>query len=231
MIVFELLRKVNRQVKQYKKNKAGRYLSPVRRIEQVHPLSNDRWCAMTFDDGPSMMPPNPYPSAQELRRIGLDPSIQNYGLSEVILTTLDAFGYKGTFDVIGTTAQNYPDERGKLHTAKWGGQSHDHYPDLGKDHLGGLINHPEIGVRMVGEGHEIANHGGRHILFGPIGVIYRSRSSLKDMDAVVDDLTMLHNHIFETTAHVAKLSRPPHYIDKVAGGFSAYDAYAEMGYQ
>lgn len=231
MIVFELLRKVNRHVKQYKSNQAGKYLSPVRRIEHVYPLSNERWCAMTFDDGPSLVPPNPYLKPAELSRIGLDASDLNYGLTEVLIATLNAFGSKGTFDVIGTTGQNYPDQRGKLHTAKWGGQSHDHYPDMGKDHLGGLINHPEVGERLVSEGHEIANHGGRHILFGPIRMIYNSRSSLNGMNDVIDDLTLLHNHVYESTAHVTKLSRPPHYIDKISGGFSAYDAYAEMGYQ
>lgn len=231
MILFELMRKVNRRVKQHKMNQAGKYLSPVRRIERVYPLSNERWCAMTFDDGPSFLPPVPYPSAEELTRIGLDKSRADYGLSEIILATLNTFESKGTFDSIGSTAQNYPDQRGKRHTAKWGGQNHDHYPDMGKDHLGGLFEHPEFGKRLINEGHEIANHGGSHVLFGPIRVIYNSRSSLENMEGVLEDLTMLHNHVFETTDHITKLSRPPHYIDRINGGYSAYDAYAEMGYQ
>lgn len=231
MILFELLRKVNRQIKQYKYNQAGKYLSPVRRIERVYPLSNAKWCAMTFDDGPSFEPPNPYPSPDELARIGLDKSKKDYGLSEILLATLNTFECRGTFDSIGTTAKNYPDTRGKLHTAKWGGQRHDHYPDMDKDHLGGLINHPAFGKRIIDEGHEIANHGGHHVLFGPIRLVYNSRASLQSLDEVIDDLTMLHNHIYESTNHITKLSRPPHYIDRINGGQSAYDAYAHMGYQ
>lgn len=231
MILFEMLRKVNRRVKQYKMNQAGKFLSPVRRIERVYPLSNERWCAMTFDDGPSFLPPNPNLSAEELSRIGLDKTKSDYGLSEILLATLNKYESKGTFDSIGSTASNYPDQRGKLHTAKWGGQSHDHYPDMGKDQMGGLFNHPDFGKRLINEGHEIANHGGRHVLFGPIRLIYNSRSSLDNMEAVLDDLTMLHNHVCETTAHTVRLSRPPHYIDRINGGYSAYDAYAEMGYQ
>lgn len=231
MILFELLRKVNRQVKQYKYNQAGKYLSPVRRIERVYPLSNAKWCAMTFDDGPSFEPPNPYPSPESLARIGLDRSKGDYGLSEVLIATLNTFESKGTFDSIGTTALNYPDERGKLHTAKWGGQRHDHYPDMGKDQLGGLINNPEFGKRIINEGHEIANHGGHHVLFGPIRLVYNSRASLQSLDEVIDDLTMLHNHVYESTSHITKMSRPPHYIDRINGGYNAYDAYAYMGYQ
>ena len=129
MIVFELLRKVNRHVKDYKKRNAGKYLAPVRRIERVYPLNNSKWCAMTFDDGPSSVPPNPYLSEADLKRIGLDPKNTSAGLSEVIKATLNTFDGKGTFDSIGTTEENYPDERRKINPAKWGGQIHDHYTD------------------------------------------------------------------------------------------------------
>lgn len=231
MIVFELLRKVNRHVKDYKKRNAGKYLAPVRRIERVYPLNNSKWCAMTFDDGPSSVPPNPYLSEADLKRIGLDPKNTSAGLSEVIKATLNTFDGKGTFDSIGTTEENYPDERGKINTAKWGGKRHDHYPDLGKDAFGGLFNHPNFSKDLVNEGHAIANHGGRHVLFGPIRMIYDTRSTLSDLDAVLEDLTLLHNHVYDTLNYSIAYSRPPHYIDKINGGYSAYDAYAIMGYQ
>ena len=231
MIVFEILRKVNRHVKSYRKRNAGKYLSPVRRFERVYPLNNAKWCAMTFDDGPSSLPPNPYLSEQELKRIGLDPKNTSYGLSEVIKATLNTFDGKGTFDSIGTTEANYPDERGKIHTAKWGGKKHDHYPDMGKDAFGGLFNHPNFSRDLVNEGHAISNHGGRHVLFGPIRMIYDSRSTLNDMDAVLEDLCLLHNHVYDTLNYSVEFARPPHYIDKINGGYSAYDAYSIMGYQ
>ncbi len=230
MILFEILRKINRHIKQYHKRKAGTYLSSVRRIERVYPLSQERVCAMTFDDGPSALAPNPLRSQMGVSK-NIDHLEDELGLTAVLINTLDKYGAVGTFDCVGGTQDNYPDKRGNINTAKWGGTAHDHYPDFDKDHLAGIINQPELGKLILDKGHNMANHGGRHVIFGPMKLIYDSRASLASLDAVLEDLTLFHNFAYEKYQHSPKLSRPPHYIDKIKGGLSAYEAYAMMGYQ
>ncbi|GAU78039.1 polysaccharide deacetylase family protein [Fusibacter sp. 3D3] len=227
MILFEILRKINRFIKQHNKRKAGIYLSPVRRIEQVYPLLDERVCAMTFDDGPSALPPNPVPQLDSEDEIVK----RAYGLTEVLMNTLERYGAVGTFDCVGGTQENYPDQRGKLHTAKWGGTAHDHYPDFEKDPFAGILNQPELGERILKRGHEMANHGGRHVIFGPMRLIYDSRVSLSSLERVLEDLTLFHNFAYKNYKHTPTLSRPPHYIDRIKGRLNAYDVYAMMGYQ
>ena len=81
-------------------------LSPVRRLERV--ATDERIVAMTFDDGPCRLPANP-------DRFGGKP------LTLVLMETLEKYGAKGTFDVIGDTSGNYPDKAGKEGSATWGG--------------------------------------------------------------------------------------------------------------
>jgi len=219
MFLFEMGRKVNRYLKQRKQIEAGRWLHPVRRIERTAPLSTGRVVAMTFDDGPSAAPPNPPVAARD------------GGLTSVLLDILKHYDARGTFDVIGTTEDNYPDQAGKLGTAAWGGIRFDHYPDFGKDTLAGVVNQVELARRMVQEGHELANHGYAHILFGPMRFIYGRRDYFKNLDEVLADLTRLHKLVQEELGCNIKLSRPPHYIDGIIGGFTSYDAYRHMGYQ
>ena len=71
------------------------YLSPVRRIEQV--ALGERVCAMTFDDGPCRLPANP-------DGFGGKP------LTLVMAETLEKYGAAGSFDVVGDTSGNYPDQ-------------------------------------------------------------------------------------------------------------------------
>jgi peptidoglycan/xylan/chitin deacetylase (PgdA/CDA1 family) len=218
MIGYDSLRKLNRRFKQAKKERAGKFLSPVRRIERVYPPTSKRICAMTFDDGPSALPPSP------------DVQSCGKGLTETLNDTLRAYGASGTFDVIGTTAGNYPDQRGKLHSASWGGRKHDHYPDFEKDALAGAANQPSL-VKMLAEsGHQLANHGYRHVLFGRNRLIYGQRETFKNLIEVVDDLTLLEDAVAEITGSGMRFARPPHYIDKIKDGYDAYDAYAIMGY-
>lgn len=221
MFLFEMGRKVNRRLKQRKQVEAGRWLHPVRRIERTAPLSTGRYVAMTFDDGPNALPANP-PA-----RCGT----QKEGLSSLLMDILKKYNARGTFDVIGTTAHNYPDKTGKPESASWGGIRYDHYPDYGKDEYGGVANQLELAHRMIAEGHELANHGYAHIIFGPIRFIYGRREHFKSLDQVLGDLTKLHELVQYELGYNMKLSRPPHYIDKIPGGYSSYDAYRHMGYQ
>jgi peptidoglycan/xylan/chitin deacetylase (PgdA/CDA1 family) len=192
------------------------YLSPVRRMEQV--ALEERVCAMTFDDGPCRLPANP-------DHFGGKP------LTLVLAETLEQYGARGSFDVVGDTSANYPDQAGQHGSATWGGIAYDHYPDFEKDGDGGALHCPELIDRLLQGGHEITNHTYSHILFGKKNLVYNKRHTLTGLDPVVEDLDRLHQLLKTEHGYEMKLSRPPHYVDSIAGGFSSYDAYAKLGYQ
>ena len=193
-----------------------RYVSYTRRIERVK--TDKKICAMTFDDGPMDVPASP-------DRFG------GRSMTDVLLDTLAKYDAKGTFDVIGCTAENYPDEAGKLGSAEWGGIKYDHYPDINQDERGGALNSDRLIRRMLDEGHEITNHGYRHIIFGKKPFVYGKRAFLGSLDAAVEDLRKLDGLMKERYGYDIKLSRPPHYVDKIGDGFTSYDVYDRMGYQ
>ena len=192
------------------------YLSPVRRIERV--ALDRRVCAMTFDDGPCRLPADP-------DEFGGKP------LTLVLAETLEKYGAAGTFDVVGDTSGNYPDQAGKEGSASWGGVAYDHYPDFGKDSDGGVLHCPELVDRLLQGGHELSSHTYSHVLFGKKNLVYGKRHTLSGLKPVVEDLEKLHTLVRERHGYEIRLSRPPHYVDGIAGGFTSYDAYAKLGYQ
>lgn len=192
------------------------YLSPVRRIEQV--AIQERVCAMTFDDGPCRLPPRPDKTG-------------GHPLTLVLADILERYGAKGTFDVVGDTSGNYPDTPGKEGSASWGGVRYDHYPDYGQDNQGGAANCPDIIKRLLDGGHEISSHTYAHVLFGFKPLVYGQRRYLTGLQPVIDDLEKLHRLFQEQWGYTIRLGRPPHYVDRIRGGFSSYDAYALLGYQ
>ena len=192
------------------------YLSPVRRIERV--ATRERIYAMTFDDGPCRLPANP-------------DRFRGKALTLVLAETLERYGAKGTFDVVGDTSANYPDKAGKHGSASWGGVAYDHYPDFGKDDQGGVVHCPDLIARLLAGGHEITSHTYSHVLFGWKPLVYGRRRYLSGLDPVVEDLKKLHQAMEEGWGYPVRLSRPPHYVDGIRGGFTSYDAYALMGYQ
>ena len=105
------------------------HVSYTRRIERIK--TGKRILAMTFDDGPMDMP-----CAPDL--------FEGRSLTDVILDTLEEFGAKGTFDVIGDTSDNYPDEAGTVGSAAWGGIRYDHYPDIHCDDKGGAVHNDRL---------------------------------------------------------------------------------------
>ena len=192
------------------------YVGYTRRIERVK--TGERICAMTFDDGPMGLPASP-------------DRFEGKTLTDVLLDTLAQYGAKGSFDVIGDTSENYPDEAGKLGSAAWGGVKFDHYPDIHCDDKGGAVHNDRLIRRMLDEGHQITNHGYRHIIFGKKPFVYGAREYLPGFDAAVADLTRLDTLMRERYGYTLTLARPPHYVDKMAGGFTSYDVYERMGYQ
>ena len=192
------------------------YLSPVRRIERV--ATEERVCAMTFDDGPCRLPPNPDRS-------------RGKPLTLVLAETLERYGARGTFDVVGDTSANYPDKPGKHGSASWGGVRYDHYPDFGKDADGGVVHCPELTARLLEGGHELTSHTYSHVLFGWKPLVYGQRKYLSGLEPVVEDLKRLHAYVEDTWHYTMRFGRPPHYVDAIQGGFTSYDAYALLGYQ
>ncbi len=190
-------------------------VSYTRRIERIK--TDKRICAMTFDDGPMNMPASP-------DRAG------GRAMTDLILDALSKYNAHATFDIVGSTEHNYPDKAGKLGTASWGGVKFDHYPDINADMYGGAIHAHHIVKRMLDEGHELANHGYRHIIFGKKPFVYGAREHFKGIDEVCEDLLKLHDYIKNNFDYEIKLSRPPHYVDKIDGGFTSYDAYSLISY-
>lgn len=192
------------------------YVGYTRRIERVQ--TTRRICAMTFDDGPMGLPASP-------------DRFDGRTLTDVLLDTLAQYGARGSFDVIGDTSANYPDEAGKLGSAAWGGVRFDHYPDIHCDEQGGAEHNDRLIRRMLAEGHQITNHGYRHIIFGKKPFVYGAREYLPGFDAAVEDLSRLHTLMQTRYGYTMTLARPPHYVDKMTGGFTSYDVYDHMGYQ
>lgn len=203
--IIKLAKVVKKKAKAFAPQKKP-YVSYSRRIECVK--TNKRICAMTFDDGPT----------------------KSDNLTSNILDILSEFGAKGTFDIIGTTENNYPDTQGVIGTPTWSGNKYDHYPNFGSDILAGAVNCNELLKRIIAEGHEITNHTFSHVLFGKKNVIYSKRNTLKNYDEVYKDVKKLHDILCDRYGYEMKFSRPPHYVDSIKGGFSSYDVYSEIGY-
>lgn len=191
-------------------------ISYTRRIESVK--TKERVCALTFDDGPMDLPCCP-------------DEFQGESLTAVLLDTLADFEAKGTFVVIGDTSENYPDVRGNTGSFSWGGISFDHYPQFSLDTKGGAKNCAGLISRMVAEGHQIVNHGYRHILFGKKKYIYNKRKFLGELTEVNADLQRLHTLLEERNGYSMTMGRPPHYADRINDFFTSFDAFDLMGYQ
>ena len=191
-------------------------LGYARRIQRVS--TPKRMVAMTFDDGPMALPPSP-------------DQFQGQALTDVILDILAAHNAKGTFDVIGDTSENYPDKAGALGSPAWGGVRFDHYPDINEDRHGGAKNNDRLIRRILEEGHQITNHGYRHIIFGKKPFVYGKRVYLGSFDKAVADLERLHRLMEERYGYQLGMARPAHYVDGIGGGFTSYDVCERLGYQ
>ncbi len=198
--------KMAKKLKNTLKKRSPAYMSYCRKIDRI--MTNEKVCAMTFDDGPT----------------------RSMDLTKTLVKTLNAFNAKGTFDIIGTTKNNYPDKIGKISTPSWGGISYDHYPKFNDDKNAGAVNCPELIEFILNSGHEITNHTYSHILFGKKNIIYSSRKTFNSYDEVYNDVNKLHNHIKDKYNIEMKFSRPPHYVDNIKGGLSSYDVYSSLGY-
>jgi peptidoglycan/xylan/chitin deacetylase (PgdA/CDA1 family) len=190
----------------------GRWLHRVRRVDRVAPVEGRRLVAITFDDGPTALAHRGRP------------------VTETILRILERFGARATFNVIGTTGGNYPDEPGRPGTPLWNGRRFDHYPAFGLDRQAGAVNQPGLVRRILDAGHELGNHSYGHVAFGREWVVYRTRRFLPDARAALDDCRRLHDWVEAEFGYAMRLARPPHYVDRTADGRSAFDVYEALGY-
>lgn len=190
-------------------------VSYIRRYERIK--TDKRICAMTFDDGPMNLPAAP-------------DGFGGKAMTEVLLDACLKYGAHVTFDIIGDTSENYPDKAGSAGSPSWGGVKFDHYPDINRDNCGGAVHAPFLIQRMLNEGHELSNHGYRHIIFGKKPFVYGAREHFNTIDEVTEDLAKLHSYIKDNFGYEMTLSRPPHYVDKIGRGLTSYDAYALMNY-
>lgn len=191
-------------------------LSYTRRIERI--CTQKRLAAMTFDDGPMDLPASP-------------DKFGGKALTDVLLDTLEEYGAKGTFDVVGDTSENYPDQAGALGSAAWGGIQYDHYPDIHQDSHGGVVHNDRLVQRILTGGHQITNHGYRHIIFGKKPFVYGKRKFLGSFDLAAQDLSRLHDLMRDRYGYELKFTRPAHYVDPIGDGFTAYDVCDRMNYQ
>ena len=181
-----------------------------RRITCVD-TGGERIAAMTYDDGPC----------------GLVCS-DGRTLTDFICDTLAEFGFTATFNIIGTTAENYPDSLGK--GFEWSGKRYDHYPRFGEDNLGGAVNNTETIKRLLNGDNELANHGYRHIISGKMGYPYHNRFYFKTADEVIADYRRLHNFIYKNFGYKMTGARPPHYVDNLPSGADIFDIYSQLNY-
>ena len=116
-------------------------------------------------------------------------------------------------------------------SAAWGGVKYDHYPDIHQDDKGGAEHNDRLIHRILAEGHQITNHGYRHIIFGKKPFVYGARVYLGSLDKAVEDLQKLDKLMWDRYGYQITLHRPPHYVDKMQDGFTSYDVCDKMGYQ
>ena len=216
MDFYGILRKQYAGLKSMYRKRTTPPLSKVRRITRVFPPKDTRLVAMTFDDGPTSAPANPF---------------SNLGITRLILDAMAEYKALGTFNIIGSTEENYPDKEGKPGSFKWGGIKYDHYPRFGQDSKAGAANQSQLLEELIRQGHEVSNHGYRHVAFGAERLVYNSRAHFPDRKQALDDARRLHSLLQDEFRYTMTLARPPHYIDKTPDGFDAYDMYEELGYQ
>lgn len=186
------------------------YVCWCRRINRVK--TTQRLCAMTFDDGPTKV-------------------ANGAPLTSKLIDVLEKYGAHGTFDIIGTTKNNYPDTEGEIGTPAWSGVSYDHYPSFKKDDDAGALACPELVERILAGKHEITNHTWSHILFGKKSIIYSKRHHLSSFEKASEDVKKLHDFMQDQYGYTISMSRPPHYVDRITKNLTSYDLYAYLGYQ
>ena len=141
-----------------------RMLAPSRRIAKAAPIKGRRVCALVFDESPCAAD----------------------GVTEAILAALCTASAKATFAVYGSTAENYPDRRGKAGREAWRGVHYAHLPDFESDAEGGAEAQPALLRAIAADGHEVAVSGYRYL--SASSALFSRRKTFPDAIALADDL-------------------------------------------
>ena len=213
---YTLLRGANNRINRIRRAQDGMIITPSRRIERVAPMG-ERIVAMTFEDGPMKLPCEPDIAGER-------------GLTEFLLSELADFGARGSFNIIGSTEANYPDEPGAPGSQYVFGKRYDHYAAFGLDDMSGAKACPELMRQIAREGHDLINHTYRHIMYGKSRAVYGSRVTMSGLGDAVADLKQLHDLVYKLTRHEMRFASPPHYVDNMPDGHTAFDAFEDMGY-
>ncbi|MDR3209815.1 MAG: polysaccharide deacetylase family protein, partial [Oscillospiraceae bacterium] len=131
--------------------------TPSRVIRRVA-APRERTVALTFDDGPTKL------------RAGASSGLGDglgEPLTELILDLLREFGARATFNIFGSTAENYPDTSGAPDTAYAFGKKYEHLAAVGLDDMAGLEACADTVRRLAREGHEPGNRTYRRLPFSP----------------------------------------------------------------
>ncbi|MBR5520089.1 MAG: polysaccharide deacetylase family protein [Clostridia bacterium] len=181
-----------------------RMLAPARRISKVAPIPAHRACALVFDESPCA--------------VG--------GVTEAILQALRAANAHATFAVYGSTAENYPDRRGKAEREAWRGVRYAHLPDFEADEKGGALAHPELLRAMVEDGNEVAVAGYRFL--SATKTLFSRRKVFADAVQAADDLKRI-LALTEAAGIVVDSYLPPFDAVLLADNRSLYDVCNALG--
>lgn len=188
------------QAAEKRRDRTPVWISPVRRVDRV--AARERICAMTFSGGPWPLPARP-------------DRFRGKPLTLVLAETLERYGAKGTFCVVGDVPVGLTDrEAGARRMVPTG-----------------VKNCPELTRRLLAGGHELASHGYSHLSFGGVPRPLGGEKSLAGVEQVTADLKQLHAAVEKNWDYAMRLARPPRHVDRIWGGFSSFDVYAGMGYQ
>lgn len=181
-----------------------RMLAPARRITKVAPVKGKRACALVFDESPCAVE----------------------GVTEAILAALQAADAKATFAVYGSTAENYPDRRGKAGREAWRGVRYAHLPDFEADAKGGAEAQPELLRAIAADGHEVAVSGYRYL--SATSVLFSRRKTFPDVVTLADDLKRV-LALTEAAGIAVDSYMPPFDAVLLADSRSVYDVCNAFG--
>ena len=179
-----------------------RLLSSARRISDVSPIKGHRACALLFDESPCAMG----------------------DATETIIDALRSKDGHATFAVYGSTAENYPDHRGKKGKESGRGVHYAHLPDLEADDQGGAEAHPELVRAILDGGHQIIASGYRMIPADK--PLFSRRSVLRTVGEVGDDLRRLTTLCGDPMEAIL----PPMGGILIRDGFDLYDVCGALGW-
>ena len=181
-----------------------RMLSPARRVSRVAPVKRRRACALVFDESPCAYG----------------------GVTESLTAALREAEARATFALYGSTAENYPDRRGRRLRESGRGIRYAHLPDFEADAQGGAAACPELVAEILRSGCAAAAGGYRFIPNGR--AFFSKRRAFMTAEESFDDLQRL-AELLAAQGAGATAYLPPFGAALIADGRSVYDVCNALG--